>query len=176
MRHLSIYLLIQYYRWLGSIVLTDTDSMNIIMTIWLVSMALILIISVGLVILVLSREKSIFNLLSWYLTTGGLTLWVLIGILFFIWTENDLDLARISFSVILWPIIDAISPVGWYLRGSEGSSTPLVAVDYWNYLALTLLPQYTSLLLVNINKIYAGFKKRGKKISQDISRNEENIK
>ncbi|MHA1993752.1 MAG: hypothetical protein ACW97Z_04370 [Candidatus Hodarchaeales archaeon] len=75
-------------------------------------MASILIISVGLVILVLSRENSIFIFLSWYLTTGGLTLWVLIGIPFFIWTENDLDLARISFSVILWPIIHAISPVG----------------------------------------------------------------
>ena len=139
-------------------------------------MASVLIISVGLVILVLSRENSIFIFLSWYLTTGGLTLWVLIGIPFFIWTENDLDLARISFSVILWPIIRVISPVGWYLRGSEGSSTPLVAVDYWNYLALTLFPQHTSFLLVNIHKIYAGFKKRGKRFPQDISRNEENIK
>jgi hypothetical protein len=135
-----------------SILLADSASMNILLLI-LVGALITSFLIVG--ILLIKTIK--LYILFWYFGTG-LIYFLLLLFAYLIRYDSgggipDPFVEYVINSLIvlmIWPVVLIILPVGFYLTGSEGSSTPLEMQKFLLFTFIEFIPQLCSLLIIVI--------------------------
>ncbi len=145
-----------------SILLADKASMN---TLWL--MVLGAFITSFLIIWIILRRTHRRYIIFWYF--GTFTIYFLsFLILYFIDLSSGryqpfsfLEFVAMIFIVlIIWPVLLLGLPIGFFLTGSEGSTTPLELEKFLGFALIEFIPQLLSILIIGIIKTKGIFREK----------------